>query len=312
MTSSVSAQHGFTVRRKNRFTKYIATRRGLYPAILLKGKYYRQKIREPITKHWLSGKGLEIGPGAHPAKLAENASARFLDYAPPEVIAQNFGISAATANADLIGSMEAIPAEGQSFDFVVACHVLEHLEDPISGIKEALRVLKFDGILFLMVPNRNTSEFDFQRNVLPLEHFVSEHKSDELRESNKLEHYREFIDKSQLPRSDRRFEARVQEYIEADKRIHFHAYSGDLLAELIRFSAKECNFGVSLVDGFNLKYSTDLIIVVRKLRNADDVFDMERFHSLKNSSIERFLAALAEIEDPQSLKLYSEWLMSNE
>ena len=49
------------------------------------------------------------------------------------------------------GSIDAIPHDGASFDIVMAAHVLEHLPDPVAGLREMARVLKPGGRLFACV-----------------------------------------------------------------------------------------------------------------------------------------------------------------
>lgn len=49
------------------------------------------------------------------------------------------------------GTIEAIPHPDASFDIVMAAHVLEHLPDPASGLREMVRVLKPGGKLFACV-----------------------------------------------------------------------------------------------------------------------------------------------------------------
>ncbi|MCB0006233.1 MAG: class I SAM-dependent methyltransferase [Anaerolineales bacterium] len=60
---------------------------------------------------------------------------------------------------------EALPYPADSFDIVHAHHVFEHLEDPFQAVKEAWRVLKPGGLIFIEVPN----QFDnvmFKRDML--------------------------------------------------------------------------------------------------------------------------------------------------
>jgi predicted SAM-dependent methyltransferase len=43
--------------------------------------------------------------------------------------------------------------EDRSVDFVIANHVLKHLEDPIGALEHRLRVFRTGGILFLTLPD---------------------------------------------------------------------------------------------------------------------------------------------------------------
>jgi SAM-dependent methyltransferase len=57
------------------------------------------------------------------------------------------------AGADVIDPAAPLPYADQRFDLVVSMDVIEHVDDPIGWSREALRVLKRGGILFLTTPN---------------------------------------------------------------------------------------------------------------------------------------------------------------
>src|SRR5262249_61416297 len=52
----------------------------------------------------------------------------------------------------VIGRCEAVPFATGSFDLVLALDVLEHLDNDVSGLREAARLLKADGLLLVTVP----------------------------------------------------------------------------------------------------------------------------------------------------------------
>lgn len=54
------------------------------------------------------------------------------------------------------GSAEKIPFKERFFDSVVAGELIEHLEHPEKFVKEAARVLKPQGILFITTPNKDS------------------------------------------------------------------------------------------------------------------------------------------------------------
>jgi 2-polyprenyl-3-methyl-5-hydroxy-6-metoxy-1,4-benzoquinol methylase len=51
------------------------------------------------------------------------------------------------------GTLESVALDACSFDVVIATHLIEHLNDPRSFLKEVHRVLRSDGQLFLITPN---------------------------------------------------------------------------------------------------------------------------------------------------------------
>ena len=71
---------------------------------------------------------------------------------------------------------EKIPYPDQTFDFIINEHVLEHLPDPISALKEWRRVLKPEGYLFLFLPHPERT-FDRYRKVTSLEHLFEDHET---------------------------------------------------------------------------------------------------------------------------------------
>jgi SAM-dependent methyltransferase len=55
-------------------------------------------------------------------------------------------------NPDVIADASDLPFEDASFDAVICSELLEHVEDPLLVVREAYRVLKSGGILFVCVP----------------------------------------------------------------------------------------------------------------------------------------------------------------
>lgn len=58
----------------------------------------------------------------------------------------------------------------KSFDVIFCSHVLEHVDSPISLLRECNRVLKEDGLIFVSVPNETNIP-----NVIKLDHYFSNH-----------------------------------------------------------------------------------------------------------------------------------------
>lgn len=53
---------------------------------------------------------------------------------------------------DVKCDITSLPFEDKKFDFIVACHVMEHIKDDLKGLSELKRVLKPQGIAILAVP----------------------------------------------------------------------------------------------------------------------------------------------------------------
>jgi SAM-dependent methyltransferase len=121
----------------------------------------------------LSGDVLEIGPGHDPFPVVPGTRVRYADRSVkggrdenwPELAGFPRGPEA-DFSIDLdVDGMPAIPCG--SLDAVIACHVIEHLVNPIAALREFERVLRPRGRLVLVVPDR-TVTFDSVRQPTPL------------------------------------------------------------------------------------------------------------------------------------------------
>lgn len=62
----------------------------------------------------------------------------------------------------VVGELDALRA-GPAFDLIVLHHVLEHLPDPMTALRDCARLLKPGGTLVIQVPNLDSWQFRFAR-----------------------------------------------------------------------------------------------------------------------------------------------------
>jgi SAM-dependent methyltransferase len=75
---------------------------------------------------------------------------------------------------DIIARGHELPLDDDSYDFVLASHVIEHIPDPIAALKEWARVAR--RYIVLVVPHRDRT-FDRDRELTPLSELVERHES---------------------------------------------------------------------------------------------------------------------------------------
>jgi SAM-dependent methyltransferase len=120
----------------------------------------------------LVGTGIEIGGFEHPARLPhadkiircdritqQEAQALFREVDPTRLPVVDVCLDLDTEGLAHFAD--------RSLDFVVCCHVLEHLKNPIKALQEMFRVLKVGRMAALAVPDKNFT-FDRQRPLTDL------------------------------------------------------------------------------------------------------------------------------------------------
>lgn len=114
------------------------------------------------VQHYLRGNGVEIGafktpiPGIRPVYVD-----RFGHYANEPT------------GAEYLGDACALPFHDRSLDYVATSHVIEHVANPVAAFKEWCRVLKHEGIIYMVVPDRRLT-FDHPRPLTPVPHILDD------------------------------------------------------------------------------------------------------------------------------------------
>lgn len=62
------------------------------------------------------------------------------------------------------------------YDFLLSSNCLEHIANPLKAIEEWKRVIKYDGFILLVLPNKE-SNFDHNRQVTTFEHLLDDYKN---------------------------------------------------------------------------------------------------------------------------------------
>lgn len=138
----------------------------------------RQKLLEGIDQS--STICAEIGALDKPTLDPSIPGVRFIDYTDSETLRQNHARNP-EVNIEKIVSVSAIWGEntllealGQKVDCVVASHVIEHVPDLITWLREMHASLNAGGVVRLVVPDRRFT-FDFLRKETKLSEVLCSH-----------------------------------------------------------------------------------------------------------------------------------------
>ena len=200
---------------------------------------------KPLIKRYCKGRGLEIGAGKYPYCDPENTI--FLD--------KYTNNKDGTPNPDIVSDASNIPCNDASFDYVFSSHVLEHMQNTIATLKEWVRVLNNDGILFLMLPHGDRT-FDKNRKKTTLEHHITDYKN--LTNAPDYSHNQEIRDGWSLNNDAKESAIDYEQQWGADMWdfdfrinngvIHFHVWSQDEMTKLIQYLGLKILWVCEMVD----------------------------------------------------------------
>jgi predicted SAM-dependent methyltransferase len=128
----------------------------------------------------LGGLGLEIGGYDRPLFRPSERRVKFLDYYSTEELrgfAARDGVQPEAIEAvDYVVKSDEFAREiSERFDYVIASHVVEHVPDTINWFKNIEAVLKPEGRLFLIVPDKRYT-FDYLRPLTTSEDVFRNHE----------------------------------------------------------------------------------------------------------------------------------------
>jgi SAM-dependent methyltransferase len=158
-----------------------------------------------------------------------------------------------------IADATALPMiKDESYDFLLSCHSLEHLANPIKALKEWRRVLKPGGLLLLIVPHRDAT-FDHKRPITTLSHLIQDYEQN--MGEDDTTHFEEVIALHDIGR-DRGvkdlagFTERTKNNL-SNRCVHHHTFNTPGLAKLVDYT------GFEILKVSNFK-PTHIVVLAKK------------------------------------------------
>lgn len=156
------------------------------------------ELKNKIAFQHLVGKGIELGPLNNPLPVdAQQATVKYADRLSKadalELFPELIDIKDSLVDPDLLIDFDTdnlTSVKEQSFDFVIANHVIEHLVNPIQFLKNISENLRSGGQFFLTVPDKDFT-FDNARKLTTKQHLWREYNDGVNTLSNS--HIKEFL-----------------------------------------------------------------------------------------------------------------------
>ena len=201
----------------------------------------REFRRSVLDRHVdLPCRVLEVGAYCRPTVAPTEATVKVLDHYSTEELA----VQAREAGDDpetlvpvdyVCRTDDYADAVDETFDVLIANHVLEHVDRPIRWLQTARTLLRDGGVLFLVLPDKKQS-FDRFRPDTPLSHLLFEHLAPEhdVAAVHSLEtalHYdRTYIGKTNRPETSLDVERLKHAMTASHPGVHRHVFQAETFA----------------------------------------------------------------------------------
>jgi predicted SAM-dependent methyltransferase len=201
--------------------------------------------RRTVSDLFIRGNGIEAGAGARPFPIPSGAKCFYGDIRDGEQLKTYFKVDEVSIDG-AIDAQTYAGIEDNSLDFVISAHVIEHLENPLGSIENAIRVLKPGGIHLLAVPDLRFN-FDRHRQPTSLNHLIEDAADGGA--GSRINDYIEFLRDVARPEwgnqtPDEELERVAVEMSERNQDIHFHSWTTETFRDLLSYACLDGSFRI--------------------------------------------------------------------
>lgn len=220
--------------------------------------------RASIAATFLTGRGVEVGAFTQPNDLPPDRAIAFYDRYPTALLRQFYEDSEGRPlmEPDYVGdaqTLEGLP-EG-SFQFFIANHVLEHLEDPIAFLKRMVTKLTTGGRAMIAVPDMRFCA-DCARALTPFSHLLEDHERGP--QHSRFGHFLESAHVDGFEGQAALDHARAIEV--GTTLVHYHVWDAESFVAFIRTAID--HFSLPLMLLYSSATIHEVIVVLEKTTNA--------------------------------------------
>jgi SAM-dependent methyltransferase len=193
-------------------------------------------LREISTSR-LYGSGIEFGAASAPMSVPLRCDVQFADlFSGQDLATRSYEAQGLDfVRLSYVMGMEDMAAVADhSLDFVIACHVIEHLRNPLRAFEQVHRKLKSGGQYVLVVPEKRRT-FDQGREVTPLAHLVDDFEDPSA--DRDVEHYFDFFSKVYAV-PDEALPQRVHEAIAGNHDLHLHTWTYESFEDMVKYTRR--------------------------------------------------------------------------
>jgi SAM-dependent methyltransferase len=216
-------------------------------------------MRTELAHRYIRGAGIEFGALHFPTAVPPGVVVTDADFQSAEKVKELFSVDEVTA-PDIVSDLETMRGIGpESQDFIIANHVMEHVEDPLKALRSISRVLRPNGIAYLALPEKR-STFDKNREITSLEHLIRDHE--EGPDWSLPGHYEEWV-RVVDGLTGEAHANKVQAMLDLRSNIHFHVWDFAAMLELFSYIEREESFHLG-IENATLNNLVEVVWILRK------------------------------------------------
>ncbi len=165
-----------------------------------------------------------------------------------------------------------------SYDFILSCHSLEHMANPIKALVEWKRIIKDNSHVLLILPHKDNT-FDRNRPITHINHLINDLKNNTL--ENDETHFQEVLSLHDLSLDAgiKDMEAlRLRTSGNYDNRcVHHHVFNTPMVAQMVDYAG----FKICEIQHFNPFH------IIFLLKKSNGNFDNSAFLSPENKAYQK-------------------------
>ncbi len=215
--------------------------------------------RADLARRYLHGRGLEIGALHDPLRVPPPAQVDYVDRLTADELRARyptFNHKPIVIPSVIDDSTTLATVADNSYDFVIANHVIEHIEDPIRALRTWLRVIRPGGVVYLAVPDKRRT-FDQDRPSTPIDHLERDFADGP--DWSRRDHYREYALLAEH-RPPEEVEDRAAEMEAEQMDIHFHVWDRQEFLALLSHLAGTLDFDIETAQANGI----ETLVILRK------------------------------------------------
>jgi SAM-dependent methyltransferase len=226
---------------------------------LRKGDDQKDPIRTLLAWRFLRGEGVEFGALHAGVSVPPDVRVRYADLVDSATLRTMFPDLDSIREPDFITDLETMDGVAdESQDFIVANHVLEHTESPLTALKTISRRLKPGGVAYLALPDKRFT-FDLDREVTPLSHLIRDEA--EGPDWSAAAHYREWVEK--VERLTNELADKEAARLLANRtNIHFHVWDPPAMEALFAHAASRADIALQPIAA--VENGAEMIWILRR------------------------------------------------